>query len=129
MKQDKYAIVDTSKFPIVVVTFTGKKATLENFTLYLEELISIYEVQEKLALIFDATTAIVPGLKFQKLQADWLKENESLMKNYCIGTAYVIPNFLIRGVLNIIFSFQRQPVPYTICLALEEANKWIEEKF
>jgi len=123
-----YAIISTEKFPIVTVTFTGEKATDDNFKKYLEELTAVYSKKEVLAIIFDATNAVFPGLKYQKLQADWLKENELLMKNYCEGTAYVISNALIRNVLKAIFKFQKQPVPYYITSNLEVAKKWVNLK-
>ena len=41
-------------------------------------------------------------------------ENRGLMQDYCQGTAYVIPNKVIRAVLRVIFSLQKQPVPYKI---------------
>ena len=49
------------------------------------------------------------------------------MKNYCLGTAYVIPSTAIRTVLKMIFSFQNQPVPYKIFSNNEEAEDWIED--
>jgi hypothetical protein len=59
------------------------------------------------------------------MQAKWLKENEQLMKEFCAGTAYIIPNAAIRAILKMIFSFQKQPVPYKIFESEPEANAWI----
>lgn len=122
---EKYATIDDSNFPEVLVTFTGAKATDENFPQYMQEVKDQYERQERLAIIFDATGATTPGMKYQKQQADWLRENEQLMKDYCRGTAYVIPNPIIRTVLKGIFAFQKQPVPYNIVKSLEEARSWV----
>lgn len=124
----KYASISREKFSIVKVTFTGEKANDDNFSNYLEELTEIYSKKEKLAIIFDARKAVFPGLKYQKIQGDWLKENEQLMENYCAGTAYVITNSIIRGVLKTIFKFQKQPVPYHVCSNLDEAEKWVKQK-
>ncbi|MEM9887606.1 MAG: STAS/SEC14 domain-containing protein [Bacteroidota bacterium] len=121
----KYAEVDTSNFPEVRITFTGEKANDENFEQYLQESRQTYDRAEGLAMIFDASNATVPGIKYQKQQADWLKENEDLMKTYCKGTAYVIPNPIIRTVLKGIFAFQSQPVPYKVTASVEEAQQWI----
>jgi len=62
------------------------------------------------------------------MQSEWLKDNEESMKSFCVGTAYVLPNNLIRGVLKTIFKFQKQPVPYHICGNLDEAKVWISQK-
>ena len=125
----KYATVLTNNFPIVEVTFTGEKANHENFSQYLTELKEVYSAEENLAIIFDAKNAVLPGVAFQKMQADWLKENDQLMKEYCVGTAYVISNVIIRNVLKAIFKFQKQPVPYFVCSSLKEADNWVNNQF
>jgi hypothetical protein len=62
---------------------------------------------------------VLPGITYQKMQAKWLKEHEQLMKDYCKGTAYVLPNRIIRNVLSAIFAFQKQPVDYLVCKDLD----------
>ncbi|NJL73795.1 MAG: STAS/SEC14 domain-containing protein [Saprospiraceae bacterium] len=121
---NSYAIVDDSAFPEVVITFTGEKADDDNFTKYLQDVLALYDRKEPLMLIFDATTATTPNVKYQKQQADWLKDQKDLMQTYCKGTAYVIPNPIIRTVLKGIFVFQTQPVPYKVVKTLEEARAW-----
>jgi hypothetical protein len=80
-----------------------------------------------LVIIFDASKASIPSLSHQKMQANWLKENEELMRNFCSGTAYIIPNAAIRAILKMIFSFQNQPVPYKIFERQAEAEAWVNE--
>jgi hypothetical protein len=87
-----YAEIDSSEFPIIKVVFTGEAATQENFPVYLQQLKDNYNSRKPIAIIFDATKAVLPGITYQKMQAKWLKEHEQLMKDYCKGTAYVIPN-------------------------------------
>ena len=125
---NKYAEIDSSKFPIIKVVFSGEAANDENFPHYLNEVKQCYSSKQPLAIIFDASKAVMPGIKYQKMQAQWLKENERLMKNYCKGTAYVIPNRIIRNVLSAIFAFQKQPVPYQVCRSNAEADKWVKSQ-
>jgi hypothetical protein len=122
-----YAHIDSSKMPVVTVTFTGEKSTDDNFQQYLDELESCYDDRKQIAIIFDASNATIPKLSHQKKQASWLSQHWKLMQNYCIGTAYVIPSTAIRAVLKMIFSFQNQPVPYQIVAKMEEAHAWIKE--
>ncbi|GAB2490415.1 STAS/SEC14 domain-containing protein [Algoriphagus taiwanensis] len=119
------AIIDESDFPLVYIRFTGNSSTDENFPSYLEKTKACYRHQQPLSIIFDATEATLPSLSHQKMQAQWLKENEELMKEFCRGTAYVIPQAAIRAVLKMIFSFQKQPVPYQIFKTAEEAKSWV----
>jgi hypothetical protein len=123
---EPYAVIDESSFPIVRITFTGSKSSDENFQSYLDQTKACYNPGKPLAIIFDASKASIPGLSHQKMQANWLKENEELMKNFCAGTAYIIPNAAIRGILKMIFSFQKQPVPYKIVETKKEALAWIQ---
>lgn len=125
---NNYAETDSSEFPIIKVVFTGETANAENFRIYLAELKQNYDSEQPIAIIFDATKAVFPGIKYQKMQAQWLKENEELMKSYCKGTAYVIPNRLIRNVLSAIFTFQKQPVPYLVCSKSTEAVEWVKNQ-
>jgi hypothetical protein len=123
---ESYALIDESSFPIVRIGFTGSKSTDQNFQSYLNQTKECYRHKKNLALIFDASNASIPKLSHQKMQADWLKENEELMQTFCVGTAYVIPNIAIRGILKIIFSFQKQPVPYKVFEAEPEALTWVK---
>ncbi|WP_075351372.1 hypothetical protein [Algoriphagus marinus] len=123
---EPYAIIDESSFPIIRIGFTGAKSTDENFQAYLDQNKACYRNGGPLVLIFDATKASIPDIAHQKMQANWLKENEALMKSHCLGTAYIIPNSLIRGILNMIFSFQKQPVPYQIVKTKAEALDWVQ---
>ncbi len=120
----KYAVIDSSDFPLVKVVFTGEQPDKQNFALYLQEVKDCYSPEEKLAIVFDAAKAVLPGLTYQKMQADWLKENTSLMQNYCQGTAYVIPATPVRKVLQMIFTLQRQPVPWKVVKTVDEAKAW-----
>lgn len=125
---NKYASIDQSKKPIIQITFTGEQSTDENFQKYLDETKACYADKQKLAMIFDASNASLPSLSHQKMQAKWLEENTNLMENYCCGTAYVISNLAIRAILKMIFSFQKQPVPYIICKKQQEAEEWVQQQ-
>ncbi len=124
-----YAEIDESKFPIINVRFTGEKSTDENFQAYLNGNKNCYRHEKNLAIIFDASKASLPSFKHQKIQADWLKEHEGLMKEFCLGTAYVISNPAVRMILKGIFALQKQPVPYEIFGSNAEAQVWVESRF
>lgn len=123
-----YTHFDNKEFPLVIISFTGNKPTETNFQEYLDKTYHLYNQKQELALVFDATHATLPGYKYQKMQADWLSENESLMKSYCKGTAYVISNTLVRNILKAIFAIQKQPMPYTVVPRLDEAKRWAKKQ-
>jgi len=120
-----YADIDKSKFPVVTVTFTGVSSTDGNFKEYLQELESLYDSGEDIAIIFDARKASLPSIKHQKQQASWLSQNENLLKKQCKGTAYVITNRPVRAILKMIFAITPQPVPYKVYSNMDDAEVWV----
>ncbi len=128
MTATPYATIESDAQPLVFVRFTGVKSTDENFTAYLDEVKSCYSKGDTIGIVFDGSRASLPQPRHVQQQADWLKSNWDMMKNQCAGTAYIIPNSMIRGVLNIIFGLQKQPVPYTIVNSEEAAVAWLAEK-
>ena len=119
-----YVTIDSSHEPVFVVRFTGAKATEVNFPAYLDALRELYASREYLSIVFDANKASFPGLKFQRMQGDWIKTHDQLIRDHCVGTAYVIGNPLIRTALKGIFAFQKQPVPYHVTKKLDDAMGW-----
>ena len=119
-----YASFDRSTFPIITVAFTGEKATPENFQVYLDGLRENYDREETFSLIFDATKATAPGASYQKQQANWMKENDELIRTYCKGIAYVIPNLIIRNILKLILGLQKDAVPSKVFSSKEEGLTW-----
>lgn len=123
----KYANFHYHKYPVVIVEFTGEPSTDENFKEYLEELSDLYTKNAAFSLIFDATNASLPGFRHQKMQADWLKKMEDMMKEYCLKTAYIIPNSVVRTILKSIFKLQKQPVPYKVVRDMKEAMIFVND--
>jgi hypothetical protein len=123
---DNYAIIDETTFPIIRIGFTGNRSTDQNFQVYLDQTKGCYRHGKPLVIIFDASKAGIPALAHQKMQANWLKANKQMMENFCLGTAYIIPNAAIRAILKMIFSLQKQPVPYKIFEREAEAEGWVK---
>lgn len=126
VSMEKYATVDESAFPLVRITFTGSKSNDGNFQDYLDQTKNCYRHKQKFVLIFDASRASIPSFRHQKMQGDWLRENKQMVEDYCLGTAYVIPSAAIRTLLKMIFSFQRQSIPYQVFETNAEAEAWVK---
>ena len=124
----KYAEIDQSALPVLNVFFTGNNANEDNFELYLSEIKQVYDQERTIAIIFDATSATLPATIYQKMQAKWLKDNENVIQKFCVGTAYIISNMVIRNVLKAIFAFQKQPVPFLVCKTMNDAILWTNQQ-
>lgn len=123
-----YAEFDRSDYPLINITFTGEKPTDENFQAYLEGSYQNYEHREPIALVFDATNAAIPGLRYQKQQADWMREHDELIRTYCLGIAYVVPNPLIRQVMRAIFKLQQNATAFKVFAEREAGVAWAQER-
>ncbi|MEQ8520454.1 MAG: STAS/SEC14 domain-containing protein [Cytophagales bacterium] len=124
---ENYVSFDRSQYPLIKMTFTGEAANDESFAAYLKGLKDNYKRKEKIALLFDASNAGLPSLKYQKQMAGWMKENNTLIKKYCIGIAYVVPQAMIRGALRVIFKIFNNPVPFEVFDNEEKAKGWLND--
>jgi hypothetical protein len=67
-------------FQLLELLTGSKKARIKTFNPTWTK--TTYRYQKNLAIIFDASNASIPKLSHQKMQADWLKENEELMQTF-----------------------------------------------
>jgi hypothetical protein len=123
-----YARFDRTEFPLITVTFTGIPENKDNFQTYLQGLLQNYDRREEFVLIFDASHAATPSPKYQKLQANWMKDHDKLVKTYCRGVGYVVPSPFLRGILKVIFGLQKNPVPFVVFKDLQPAREWAREQ-
>jgi hypothetical protein len=128
MEDRPYAHVEPVKDGILTVRFTGAASTDLNFGNYLQSVRESYRGVDTIGVLFDASSASLPHHRHIKMQADWLKTHWDMMKSQCAGTAYVIPNGMVRGILNMIFALQEQPVAYEIFSGTSEAEKWLKKQ-
>ncbi|MEL6341647.1 MAG: STAS/SEC14 domain-containing protein [Myxococcota bacterium] len=123
-----YTEFDHQHAPIHIIRFTGAQPTDDGFQAYLNGLSALYEDLSPLAIVFDAEQGLNIGLRYQRMQADWLKRMDGAMRAYCRGTAYVIKSALVRMTLRAIFALQPQPAPYKITADRDEAMQWCRDQ-
>lgn len=119
--------IDDSRHPLVIVTFTGV-ATDAEFRDYLAGMTEMLQRRQVNAVILDSRRAAQTPPVQRKLQADWLKEHEPLLRRYSAGTAFIITSGLIRGILTAILWLQPLAGPHTVVATMEEAERWCAER-
>ena len=115
--------VNDSGFPLVVVTFEGSVEDRE-FDRYLAHLDTLLERQKRSVIVLDAARATRTPATQRRKQAEWMKENQALLRTYSVGTAFVISSPLVRGGLTAILWLQSLPTPYIVVATLAEAERW-----
>lgn len=120
-----YATFKRDDFPVIFIEFTGENANNENFQDYLDELDANYETKKPVGIVIDAAKAEFPQFQFQKKQANWMDANHDVLKNYCKGMAFVIPNAMLRNALKMIMGMTKNPAPYKVFPTMKKAKDWV----
>jgi hypothetical protein len=117
-------VIDLSRHPLVIVRFVGLPTEAE-FDAYLEGMTRfIIERKQKTVTILDASQSDRTPASQRKKQAVWLKSHENLLRQYSLGTAFVITSPLVRGVLTAIFWLQPLPTEHIVVGTMHEAEAW-----
>jgi hypothetical protein len=120
--------IDVSRLPVVVVRFSGL-ATDAEFDEYLVSMTRlIVERKQKSVTILDARQSGRSPATQRKKQAAWISAHENLLRQYSLGTAFVITSPLVRGVLTAILWLQPLPSDYTVVGTMAEAERWAHER-
>jgi hypothetical protein len=119
--------VDLSRPQIMLVTFDGG-VTDEQFEDYLRGMSKNLQRRTRTVTILDARRAVRTPPKQRKRQADWLIENDLLLKQFSAGSAFVITSPIVRGVMTAILWISPLPTPHTVVGTLSEAELWASDR-
>jgi len=115
---------DFSDPRIFRVTFDGPHTDAE-FLDYLAESSRHARVRSgRAAVLIDARKGAAMNARQRKQQADWQRENERVLRENTAGTAFVVSNAVIRGLLTAIFWLQPLPHEHLVTQSMEEAERW-----
>lgn len=120
----KHATVNTSNYPIVVVTFAPVGNTREGIDDYINEMAALIEKGKNLIIIYDTTKAKYLPAEARIKIGNYLRDNADLIQNTCKAFVYIIDSVIGRVVTNCIFAINPPPVPYAIFNSLEQGERW-----
>lgn len=115
-----YATIDESNLPIVLITFGEKEPTREEFDEYLNAMYDIYARRQPVCFVFDATKVKYLGSEFRIRQGNWLKQNKELIGEVQRCLIFVIPNMMVRFILDAVLLITSLPAPYVVVKSVEE---------
>jgi hypothetical protein len=120
---------DESLWPLLTVTFSGKDLS-QDFDGYLSKLTAYLGRGEKYLAIFDTQElSTAPSMAQRQRQVEWIQRNESALRLWSLGNAFVITSPFIRLGINIMYQLQPFPCPHTIVGNLKAARAWAAERF
>jgi hypothetical protein len=116
-------LVDTSRWPLAVLTYAGRPSNEQ-----LEE--HLKEIEEKVLArgdyfvqVIDQSRGEMPDALQRSLIAQHQERMEAQYTKYCLGEAYVVTP-QIRGAMVAVFWLAKPPYPYTFVDTLGEAVAW-----
>ncbi len=128
MSSSKAIEVSFVRKPLIVVRFVGSPTDAE-----FREYLALLERNLQDSIARGATTAIAIDATAQpnaisaaqrRTQADWIRSHYHSLATACVGTAFVAPTAILRGIITAVFWMQRLPYPYAVVATLSEAEAW-----
>jgi hypothetical protein len=124
----KYADLDFSHNPIVIVRVNPIDPTEQQFEEYLEELTKVaYEMKNGVLIFQISNGKFLPSEKRIKI-GNWLKTHTEIIKKNMHGLCYVNNSFIPMTILKGILLVNKPPVPYAVLSSENEALAWAKEK-
>ena len=119
--------IDDRLWPLVIFRFRFRP-TMEELEAYLARQDAMLARRERMISLVLAEEAKLWETPVMRRQADWIKQNEELLRQYSLGAAMVLQSPIVRGMLKAILWIQPMPQPYAVCSTVEEALRWLRER-
>jgi hypothetical protein len=116
-------LVDTHRWPLVVLTYAGapSNALLEAHLREIEQ--KVLSRDEAFVQIIDQKKGVMPDAVQRSLIADHQEKMELKYAKYCLGEAYVVTPDL-RAAMTAVFWLAKPPYPYVFVDTMDEALNW-----
>jgi len=123
-----YAYFDSSQFPLVIIRFR-KLRSQEEFDQYLKDSDQLYKYagsqNKKMFVVFDFTRSPFPGMNYLNQMANYMKLRREWAKKYINKTTFVIPSWVARSFLAMLFNLQPPVNEYQTFDNVVDAVKWL----
>ena len=119
--------IDDSRWPMVLVTFTGVAPEPE-FDDYLRRMSQYLARKQTIVTVLDASKSGATPATQRRKQAEWMRENDAALRRHSAGTAFVISSAVVRGVLTAILWMQPIPQEHVVVATMPEALRWAREQ-
>ncbi len=121
--------LDDSRWPVVTIRWEGA-TTDDEMAAHLERIDEILARRQPwLSIIEVASGSGTPSPRQMNLQAEYIRRNQAVIREYSLGTVFVVGSIMMRTVLRGVLTFQPPPDEHKIVATLEEAQAWARERF
>jgi len=121
--------VSTTRWPLIYVRFVGQ-ADDDTFDQYLDELTRAISRPGRRTFLFDATECGYVSSYARRRQAEWMRQQESIIRRETAGVAFALTAPLVRGALTAILWLEPLSCAYAVvrdeAAALARCRGWLE---
>lgn len=119
--------LDSGLLPLLVVKF-GRDSTKQDLEAYLADRAAILQRCEPHVCIVDARDVDITPPHLRQRYTDWLAEHEAPLRQWVLGTAYIIHSPAVRMMMSVIRHFGRMASPFVVTTAMQPAAAWAAER-
>lgn len=120
-------VVDDKLWPLLTVEFSGSYLPWE-LERYLHALTERLRRREPYVCLLDASRSGALSPEQRHRHALWLKHHEALLRQYCMGSAFVVTSAVVRLSLNVIFALRPLVMPHVVATTREAAVAWAADR-
>ncbi len=81
-------------------------------------------IPRKAVVINDGSVELVPPASVRKLQAEWIKSHEDMLRLVCHRLGIIVPGALARHAMTAVLWLAPLPVPMKVLENMDEAVRW-----
>lgn len=102
-----WAEYDYNNSPNIIVKFGNKIEKEEDFLVFLEKWVALYNKKENFSFVLDTREIGISNLNYAFKMKKFIKKMKELPEQYLKWTIIIVSNKFIRQVMNMIFMVQK----------------------
>jgi hypothetical protein len=99
--------IDKTNFPIIKISFSADKQIEEEFDIFLDEWLQLYEDKCEFYFIFDTCSLGLLNVKYAYKMSKFIKKLKKTEIQYLKKSIIIVKNKYISFLLNIVFSITK----------------------
>jgi hypothetical protein len=119
--------LDASLWPLLVVKL-GRESTEQDLEAYLAEREAYLARAQPHIAIIDTRAVHLPSPRLRQRYTDWLSVHERALRQWTLGTAYVIDSPAVRMMMSVIRHFGKMATPFIVTATLPPSAAWAAER-
>jgi hypothetical protein len=114
---------DDSYWPLLLLRLEGKLSDQE-FEKFFAHGHATLGRREQYVSVFDLSRTVLPSGEQRQKQILWMREHEPLLRDYLLGTAFVVSSPFLRVTLSLLFHVAPTPAPHVVVSTMDEGVAW-----